>query len=204
MESDTPTGGDPRSVWTSQPIDRVEIPLWELRRRAGRLERRVWWRNLGEYLSGALVIAVFGYGAALYPSAWIGAGCVLLIAGTLFALGALHRKGSARRMPAEAAPSSCLAHHRDQLRRQRDLLLGVWWWYLLPFVPGLLVFLSGLLVWTLRRPGASAHAGAIVGAFGLVALGCAAVLVGVGALNRWAARRLQREIDELDALELRS
>ena len=38
---------------------------------------------------------------------------------------------------------SCLEFHRSELVRQRDLLRSVWWWYLLPFVPGMLLIPVG-------------------------------------------------------------
>jgi len=87
-----------------------------------------------------------------------------------------------------------------QAERQRDLLRGVWRWYLLPFVPGLAVFLLGLFRWTMKLPNAPAHARVIMITFGLTAAGCGLVFVAVGKLNQWAARKIQREIDGLDKL----
>ena len=78
---------------------------------------------------------------------------------------------------------------RSELVRQRDLLRSVWWWYLAPFVPGLLLILGGV---ALERPGR----------WGWLAPGIVAAVtfVGIGLLNQRVARKLQRRIDDLDAV----
>ena len=55
----------------------------------------------------------------------------------------LHLWGTARTLPSDLALTSALEFHRVQLERQRDLLRSVWWWYLLPFAPGVLVLEIG-------------------------------------------------------------
>jgi dolichol kinase len=124
-----------------------------------------------------------------------------VIAGALFAVFTLHRKGAARTVPAELAFRTCVSFHRRELERQRDLLRSVWTWYLLPFVPGMTVFLFGLFESAMQWPHSSEHARTIVIVFALTAAACALVFVGIGKLNQWAARKLQREIDTLDQLE---
>jgi len=47
-------------------------------------------------------------------------------------------------MKDEIDGQSCIDFHRSELMRQHDLLATVWSWYLLPFTPGLVVFLIGL------------------------------------------------------------
>lgn len=198
MADDTP---DPMtSAWKSQPAEGIGISLEDVRRRARRLETRVFRRNAREYVACALVVAAFGYYAAVFPFAMVRAGCGLVIAGALFTVFRLHKMGAARSMPADVALRTCVGFERRELERQRDLLLGVWRWYLLPFAPGLVVFLLGLFEFTMRQPHASEHTGTIVTVFALTAVGCAVVFVGVAKLNHWAARKLQREIDALDRL----
>ena len=188
-------------VWQNQPVKRVEISREALRRTAQKVERRVRWRNLREYVAGAIAIVCFGYYIWRFPAPLVRLGCVLLIAGTLFVVYALHRRGAARAVPPEMAFHTCLEFHRKELERQRDLLRNVWTWYLLPLVPGLTVFLLGLFRWTMEQPDAPAHARLITIAFGLAAAGCALALIVVGKLNHWAARKIQHEIDALDAIE---
>jgi hypothetical protein len=192
------------NVWKNQPAEPLNISLDQLRRQARRLESRVSWRNAREYVASGLVVAVFGYYASVFHAALVRAGCGLVIAGALFAVFRLHQMGAARKVPAELAFRTCLAFRRQELERQRDLLLGVWRWYLLPFVPGLAVFLVGLFAFAMRQPHAPEHATGIVAVLGLTAAGCALVFVGVAKLNHWAARKLQREIEALDRLEKES
>jgi uncharacterized membrane protein len=191
------TSNDMETVWRNQPVASVQISLAELRQRAQKLEKRVLWRNLREYAASAIVIAIFGYYIWKYPAPMVRFGCVLVIAGVLFVMYMLHKRGHARAVPAEMAFRSCLDFHRGELERQRDLLRSVWTWYLLPFVPGLAVFLLGLFRWTMEQPNAPAHARAVMITFALTAAGCTLVFIGVGELNQWAARKLQREIDAL-------
>jgi hypothetical protein len=198
MESESRNGL--ASAWRNQPVGGVEISLEQLRRRARKFGTRVLWRNLREYAAGLVVIGVFGYYVWRFPAPVVRLGCALVIAGVLFALHSLHKRGAAGAVPVEMAFSSCLEFHRHQLERQRNLLSNVWTWYLLPFVPGMAVFLFGLLLWTLEQPNAPAHTRGIMTAFCLTAAGCGLLFFGVGKLNQWAARKLQREIDALDAL----
>jgi hypothetical protein len=189
------------TLWQDQPVTRVEISLDELRRRARKFERRILWRNLREYAAGALVLGVFGYYVWVIPAPLVRLGSLLVIAGALFALLSLHVRGASAPAPENMVLSSCLEFHRRQLVRQRDLLGDIWTWYLLPFIPGLAVFLAGLLAWSLAQPNAAAHRPLIVATFVATAAFCGLVLAAVGRLNRWAARKLQHEIDALAALE---
>lgn len=195
---------DMTSVWKNQSLEKVEISLEQLRGKAQKLEKRVWQRNLREYVASAIVVAAFAYYIWLFPSPLVRLGCVLVIAGTLFMVCVLLKKGSARNVPAQMGMRSCVEFHREELLRQRDLLRGVWTWYLLPLVPGLALFLAGLFRQTMQQPNASAHAGAIIATFSFTTVVCALVFVGIGKLNQWAARKLQCEIDALDAMHDKS
>ena len=204
MANETSNDSDMTNVWQNQPVERVEIPLGEIRRKAQKFEKRVLWRNLREYAASAIVVASFGYTMVLSPPALMRTGCALMIAGTLFMVYMLHRRGASRTVPAELAFRTCVDFHRKELERQRDLLRGVWTWYLLPFVPGMTVFLAGLFLWTMKQPNAPEHTGAIVITFAITVVVCAAVFIGAGKLNQWGARKLQQEIDALDDLEKES
>jgi uncharacterized membrane protein len=147
------------------------------------------WRNIREYVAALVVIPAFAWlaVAADHPVTRIGAGLVIL--GTLVAMWQLYRRGSAQAVPTATAASS-LAFHRQQLVRQRDALRSVWLWYLAPFAPGMVTILAGR--W-LANPGN----------WGPVAISFATFVTVFGlvfALNRWGARRLQAQIEELDAL----
>jgi uncharacterized membrane protein (DUF485 family) len=180
---------DPRNLWQDQEVERVTITVDDVRSRAARFERRVHWRNLREYAAGAIVVA------SLSPHLWRENGwrlapALLLIAGTIYVMFQIYRRGSARPVPAEAGMTASLEFHRRELERQRDALRTVWAWYLLPFLPGFVA----MVVATAMDRGINAR---------LIVSGLVFVLVFVvvGCLNAWAARKLDRKIQEVKAWE---
>ena len=194
------TRNDIANIWKTQPTLKMDLSLDQLRRKAQKLQSRVLWRNLREYVAGAIVIGSFGYCAWIFPMSLAWLGSVLMIAGSLYVLVNLHRRGAAVALPGEMGFHSCIDFHRRELVRQRDLLRSVWTWYLLPFVPGMVVFLAGIFWQTMQQPNAHKHVAAIVAVFAFATVVCTLVFVGVGKLNQWGARKLQQEIDTLDAL----
>ncbi|MBM3738862.1 MAG: hypothetical protein FJW39_24060 [Acidobacteria bacterium] len=75
-------------------------------------------------------------------------------------------------VPADLALKLGIDFHRAELERQRDLLQGIWSWYPLPLVPGMVVLNIGFA----QRSGSLRPALIVGGA-------CAAVFIGVGWLN---------------------
>ena len=174
-----------RELWQAQEGESKAMEIAELRRKAAAFERRVRNRNWREYAASVLVIgacmAMLVTGAPLY----VKAGAVLSMAGIAIVCGQLYRKGSA----AEVSDGAVVSRdwYRQELERQRDLLRGVWRWYLGPMIPGLLVWFGG---------GLWAHPerwGRLVVTYGIGAV----FFVAVGKMNAHAARRLDREIDSL-------
>ncbi len=170
------------------------MSLEEIRRRAGRFQSRIWWRNAREYAAIVIVIVVFGFYLKWFPDPVARAGSVLIIAGALYVGYQLHRRASFETMPAAAEVGPCLGFHRRALERQRDALANVWSWYLGPMIPGLAVFLigsAGARMPLRYRVLTTVIRAAVVGAvFWLTAK-----------LNHRAARKLQTKVDELKALE---
>jgi hypothetical protein len=102
-------------------------------------------------------------------------------------------KGSPAAADESAGLSSWIEFRRRELVRQRDLLRGVWRWYLGPLVPGMVVVLSVVF----------AHASHVRNKPVMLMLlvymcVCGAVFVGIGRLNERGAQKLQRQVDELD------
>jgi hypothetical protein len=193
---------DMKEVWQSQTAESVRMSAAELRQRSQKLSRKVFWRNLREYLAAAFVVAAFGDYFWKFHAPLIRLGCGLMIGAVLYVVYHLHTRGSAKVMPSGMALRTCLEFHRKELERQRDLLLSVWSWYLLPFVPGLIVFRLGIAV--AQAASSPGHVGHAVVVFGLnVAFGFS-VIFAVWKLNQWAARKLQLKIDTLIALEKES
>ncbi|MGA7711826.1 MAG: hypothetical protein WCA81_07990 [Rhizomicrobium sp.] len=178
---------DLKTLWQNQTTDYAPMPLEEIRKRAGKLHSRVNWRNVIEYAASVVVIAVFGLYLWIFPAPLARLGSVLIIAGTLYMMWQLHRRGATAGLPAEQSASAWTDYYRHELERQRDALRTVWKWYLAPFVPGLIVFLVGR---SMEFPDGLIR-GSVAAAISI------SVFAGIWALNAWVARRLQRKIDEL-------
>ena len=186
---------DPRKIWAADDAHLPPLSPAALRSRSDALHRHVQRRNLREYLATAVVVPLFGWIGWTNGDALMRIACAVLIAGVALVVWNLSRRG-AHAMP-EALAIPALAFHRDQLVRQRNALRNVWRWYLAPFVPGMALFLAA--TWQTMRAHQSA-ATALV-AFVPTAAIVAAAFVGIHIINRKAARRLDREIAELDTLD---
>jgi hypothetical protein len=180
---------DPQNLWQGQEVEKVILTVDEVRRRAARFERRIHWRNMREYVAGALVVALFS-GQLWRARGWRLTPAMLSIAGTIYVMFQLHRRDSVRHLPAEVGIRGSIEFHRVELERQRDALHAVWRWYLLPFVPGL----AAVLVVTGIDRGINAR---LIGA----GVGFVLTLAAIWALNKRGARRLDRRIQELKAME---
>ncbi|HEY4363919.1 MAG TPA: hypothetical protein VGN17_23320 [Bryobacteraceae bacterium] len=180
---------DPRNLWQGQEVEKILLTAAEIRTRATHFERRVHRRNLREYVAGAVVIVLFSMQLGRVQG-WRLAPALLSILATIYVMFQLHRRASARPLPADAGLKTSIEFHRGELERQRDAARGVWRWYLLPFLPGAVavLFVAGIDRGINARLIAS-------GAFSLL------VFVGICALNEKGARRLDSKIKELKAME---
>jgi hypothetical protein len=165
------------------------LPLEDVRRGANKFYHYVWWRNAVEYAAAVIVVASFVYSAITIPSPLIKGGSVLVIGAALFAVWQLYRRASAE-PPERAGTMPLLAFTRAQLLRQRDALRSIFWWYMLPFLPGMALIVIGAM---LSRGGPQLR-----DAIGMAVL--VAVFAGVWWINQLAARKLQRHIGEIDEL----
>ena len=174
-----------RDLWQSQPVDSQPWPVEELRRRSLAWESAVRRRNTREY-AAALFVALCCSLILLFATPWhIRAGAVLTLAGLTTVCFNIHRKGAAP-LPSDAATPS-RDWYRAELTRQRDLLRGVWKWYLGPQIPGLSMWLAGGLWdhperWPRVLP---------------VCAIAAAIFIVIGNLNARTARNLDKEIASL-------
>jgi hypothetical protein len=180
-------------VWRRQKVEHTQMTLDEIRAKAHKFQRKIVFRNLREYAAIAVVVVFFGLSMEKYPP-FMRAGAGLSIAGGLYVAYQLYRRGSAKTMAADLAPASCLDFHRRELERQRDLLQGIWSWYLGPLIPGLALLVVGA---GMANPGHSRNAWRFLSIYSSAV---ALAFHFVARLNRRAAQRLQRRIDELDAM----
>jgi hypothetical protein len=191
---------DFQNLWKSQANEPLSFSAEEIRRASGRFAHRISRRNLREYAAGALVIPAFIYFLIHFDVFLLRLGSALIIAGVLIVLAQLHKRASAKTLPQEIDAASCIEFHRSELARQRDLLLSVWKWYLLPLAPGFAVFVAGQYQAVVAQPKFHAQLGSFRLQLGIYLAACALFCVVVVRINRSAARRLQAQIDELDAL----
>jgi len=169
-------------------------PLDDVRRSADKFYRTIRRRNMIEYVACVVVIAAFTSYIFTMPHILHKIGSALIIVAAIYTPWQLHRRASA--VPPEMAGAVPIyAFLRGQLVRQRDALKGIFWWYVLPFLPGMLLFFLG--------NGFNAEMNAAGPPIWVRWLAFAAVFAILGFivwLNRLGARRLQKRIDEIDAL----
>jgi hypothetical protein len=183
-------------AWQTSVAGADQPALDEVRAGAAKLHRFVRRRNVIEYAACVLAAAVFAIYVLWLPHPLQKLGSALVVLATLFAARQLHVRASAV-APESAGTMPILAFARTQLERQRDALRSIFWWYLLPFLPGLVLVIVG---------SASARAGGAVAVamakpIEWIAVAIAGVLfAGIWWLNQRIADKLQRRIDEIDAL----
>jgi len=180
-----------KELWQSQPVEGVKMSIEEIRSRASKFERRIFWRNIREYVASGIAIALFVPFLLKSHDNLFRAACALCIAGLVYMAYQLHQRGSATSLPIEFGAVNSLRFYRAQLERQRDFIMHIWRWYLGPLIPGLAVFsLQSAL-------GGRGHVLRAV----LLSLFFTSCLILVWRLNAYEAGCLQRRIDELKAAE---
>jgi hypothetical protein len=184
---------DPKHAWhNSVPV--AEAPsLAEVRAGADKFYRKVHRRNLIEYAACVFVVIAFGRYVFTLPHILQKIGSAWIVLATFYAAWQLHRRGSAV-SPEAAGQMPLYDFVRAQLVRQRDALKSIFWWYMLPFLPGLAMMLVGA---GLAHP---ASIGPPIWVRWLSLAVMIGVFAGIWWLNQLAAGRLQRRIAEIDAL----
>ena len=182
-----------KELWQNQPTEGVRMSIDQIRLSAGTFQRKIQWRNAREYVAAIAVVVFFSYQFWRTGDLLARIGYGLVIAGTFYLIWHLLSKGSWRPLPEDAGLSSCIEFQRRQLEQQRDLLSSVWRWYLGPLIPGLAV----LMIVGFNHAIRGRHVFPIV-FIAVYAVFAAAVFAGIAGLNGSAARKLQRQIDELD------
>jgi len=168
-------------------------PLEDVRKGANKFYRYVKWRNAVEYAACVIVVIAFGAYVFTLPHPLQKIGSALVVVATFYVAWQLHRRASAE-PPEKAGTMPILVFTRGQLVRQRDALRSIFWWYMLPFLPGLALVLLG----SGQDPALAAKT-PVWGRWFTLALMTGA-FAGMWWLNQVAARRLQRHIDGIDAL----
>lgn len=176
-----------QTLWQSQSRGAPAMSLEQVREEARGLERRIARRNLREYVAAVVVVFAFGWTLWSEPSAAARIGAGLIIVAALFVSYWLRAQGVTASLPADLGTQSSLDFLRGELERKRDRLRSAWLWYLLPFVPGVLVLgIARALAQPARAPR-------------VVASSVLLLIAGVGlhVRSRRAAARVQRRLDDL-------
>jgi len=182
-----------QKLWQDQPVKEIKMPIEEIRRRAGRFERKIRWRNIREYVASLIAVGLFVYFLATSHDLLSRVTFALFIAAMLWIVVALHRKGSAKKLPEGADTLTSLRFYRAELERQREVVGNVWWWYLAPLVPGFVVYTIGYAV---KFPRPAAWLG-----LALMDVIVAGMFYVIWRMNLRAARCLDKMITELNGAE---
>jgi hypothetical protein len=135
-----------------------------------------------------------GWIAFLVPEPFVRVGALLIALAAIYVSCQLFVR---TRIHARKSGQAIAIHseYRSELERQSEALLSVWRWYLLPFVPGVIVFIVGVAF----APSSGMSILESIG-FSAKALGFAAIVLGfVWLLNVRAARMLLADIRSLDS-----
>lgn len=189
MHPDRPTDRVSQ-LWQEQILEGRPMVLDEVRNRVAVLERAVRWRNGSEYAAGVLGLAVIARALPALPNVVFQIGAVMLALGAVYVAYNLHRRTSARTLPAALGITEAVAFHRAELLRHLDALRSVQRWYLLPFVPGMATILIAALI---EHPEQWASRLAVVPVWVLLHWW-------ILRMNERAAVKVEREIGALDAL----
>lgn len=183
-----------QNLWVNQQSEGFTLSVEEIRMRAGSMQSIVSRRNFREYLVGGFLIVFFSAMAfvAKYPLSKLG--CAMIAIGVAVVMWRLYAGARAGTVSEAAAAGDWAQFYRGELVRQRDALQGIWWWYLGPLIPGMIVYWLAIGV---RSIGTSSSGWEwAIAAGGLLAT--AIVFVWVASANKQAAAALQAEIELLD------
>lgn len=187
---------DIKNMWRAAPATSAATPLQEaeLAKHARTFQRRIARRNFLEYAAALLVCAGFAHYLWAFPDPLMRAGSLLSILGTLVVVWQLRRRASSRPLPGAQSALPNRDFHRAELMRQRDALRSVWLWYVAPLVPGMVVFRLGVNA----NPDPSLPFARGWAADGFIA----GVVLVVILINLYGAHKLQRQIDQLDHIDI--
>lgn len=183
-----------KRAWQSSVEIGGALPLDDVRKGADKFYRIVKWRNRVEYAACTVAVVIFTYYFFTMPHILHKLGSALTVAAAIFAPWQLHRRASAV-APEMAGTMPIYLYLRGQLVRQRDAVKTIFSWYILPFVPGIALFIAGNGLDPKVEAAGPPHWmrwSALVAMFAIVAF--------IWWLNQVGARRMQKRIDEIDAL----
>jgi len=169
------------------------MPVEEIRRKAVRFERKVFWENALSYLIVLGGGAFFSFHFVLHgPNLLFRVGIGMCVAVMLYLAWQIHHRTPFRQVPANMATVSCLEFHRKELERRRDYHRRFLKLCLVPTIPGWVVLMVAFVQAHPRHLG-----------WRLAVANASAVLIFwiFWSESRWRARKLQHQIDEIDVIQ---
>ena len=106
------------------------------------LERNIRRRDLGEYAAACVVMAFFGWRAAMATDPLVRLGAVIIVLGSMFVIVWSRRAATPRRHSAfdsDLPVAQFCARELERVDAQIRLLRSVAWWYVGPTIAGLLI-----------------------------------------------------------------
>lgn len=173
-------------LWRQQPKEEHAMSLEEVRNRARAFDTRVQrWRAIGGVMV-ALLIAKNVWEVWTDTELLERSGDALMLAALVYIVFRFLRHARAEIAPSTLGVTSCVAHYRSRVMRERDLSRDGWK-FILPFVPGF-----GLILVGRAMQGRPASQVAV-----LIVL-AVAMLAGVLWVIARSGRQLERELAELE------
>ena len=186
---------DPKKVWQEQPTEPIKMSLDEIRRRAQRLQTISRLKVLAAIVIGLFLCAAFARMAAMVGDLIPRIGWGMMSLWGLYGAYAAYKWIWPGRLTADATLSATLEFYRSELERKRDYERHIWRRSGVPFCfAGLALAIIPELIPALQTPRLLLNA---VPFFTLLALWFVLFFY----LRKRNRLKLQREIDELNALE---
>jgi hypothetical protein len=188
-------GDDPKRIWQNQPIEGSTMTLEKIRQKARELHLKTRRELYGSIATPVIVIGISGWGVVLTHDLALRLVFAFAIAWALAGQYFLHRGMWPATLPGDAGLSTGLEFYGREIKRQRYLFGRALQWSFGPAVLSIGAWIVAIVMIGNRKnlnPSVK-----MIPFFTLLVIWLAAVFV----LRMRQQRELQREIDELNAIE---
>lgn len=186
---------DVLGLWQEQETDGFRMNADEIRKRMEQMEKKLRRRTVDGYLVCGSLLAFFALWLGVSPDPIQALGAAMTMAGVGYLAWQIRQNRWRETPPADIGNTASADFLRTELVRQRDFHRGrTFWVRIAVFFPGPMVFFVGF---------ARAHP-EVINMIRFEAVTFVLLIVAAIPLNRWMARKYQRQIDGLDRLQRES